>query len=534
MADQATETVEIAAPADQILAGAPRLRALPDLGPDLKGVSVESRDAEGRGREVTFRAAAMGRSTSYMLRYDYDDAPTGCRGGSCGATSCAGSTAPTRSPRSPATAGRTLVIYDLAVDLVIPLPGFVKRRAEHKIIHTALRELRGPRGSEPVTATRILLFTGKGGVGKTTTAAATAAALRRRRACARSCSRPTPPTRWPTPSTSPLGADRRARSPTTLWGQQLDAQERMEESWGEIQGWLQEVFAWAGVDAIEAEELAVHPRPRRDLRPRRHQDATPTSGEWDVIVVDCAPTAETIRFLSLPDILSLVHGAAVPGRPAGQQGRVARALAGSRPCPSPATTCSRRPGASTTASTACGSSSPTRRTSSVRLVVNPERMVIAEARRTYTYLSLFGYRVDAVDRQPPAARRGRPTRGSTGGRRCTPSTSRRIEEGFAPLPVLRAELAADELVGLDAPARLRSPRSTASRDPAASCTRASPCKVTRRDGRTTLVARAARSPTATISSSAAAATSCSSGSGPTGGRSCCRTRCGAGPWTTPA
>jgi arsenite-transporting ATPase len=88
-----------------------------------------------------------------------------------------------------------------------------------------------------------------------------------------------------------------------LWGQQLDAQERMEQSWGEIQEYLLEVFNWAGVEGIEAEELSVFPGldevfALADIK--QHAD----SGEWDVLVVDCAPTAETIRLLSLPDILS--------------------------------------------------------------------------------------------------------------------------------------------------------------------------------------------------------------------------------------
>jgi len=88
-----------------------------------------------------------------------------------------------------------------------------------------------------------------------------------------------------------------------LWGQQLDATERLEEAWGDIQGYLQELFGWAGVDSVEAEELSVLPGLEElfglsDIK--SHAD----SGLWDVVVVDCAPTAETIRLLSLPDILS--------------------------------------------------------------------------------------------------------------------------------------------------------------------------------------------------------------------------------------
>ncbi len=88
-----------------------------------------------------------------------------------------------------------------------------------------------------------------------------------------------------------------------LSGLQLDAQERMEESWDEIQRWLIDVFNWAGVDAIEAEELAVVPG-LDEVFALGDIKTYAESGDWDILVVDCAPTAETIRLLSLPDILS--------------------------------------------------------------------------------------------------------------------------------------------------------------------------------------------------------------------------------------
>ena len=138
MAEQATETMEIAAPAETILAVLLDFDAYPTWARDLKGVTVDSRDDEGRAREVTFRAAAMGRSTGYTLRYDHGDDRLSWElvdgdimrklDGSY--------------HLAPVTPGRTLVTYHLAVDLIVPLPGFVKRRAEQKIIHTALRELR--------------------------------------------------------------------------------------------------------------------------------------------------------------------------------------------------------------------------------------------------------------------------------------------------------------------------------------------------------------------------------------------------------
>ena len=77
----------------------------------------------------------------------------------------------------------------------------------------------------------------------------------------------------------------------------------MEEGWHDIQGYLREVFYWAGVDGLEAEELSVIPG-LDEIFALTDIKALAESGEWDVVVVDCAPTAETIRFLSLPDILS--------------------------------------------------------------------------------------------------------------------------------------------------------------------------------------------------------------------------------------
>lgn len=114
--------------------------AYPQWAADIKSVKVEERDERGNATLVTFRAAAFGRSTSYTLRYDYSEAP---------------SKLSWRQERGditrrldgsyellPAGGGATEIIYTLVVDLVVPLPGFVKRRAEGRIMGTALRELK--------------------------------------------------------------------------------------------------------------------------------------------------------------------------------------------------------------------------------------------------------------------------------------------------------------------------------------------------------------------------------------------------------
>ena len=109
----------------------------------------------------------------------------------------------------------------------------------------------------------------------------------------------------------------------SLFVQQVDAQLRFEQSWAEIQGYLLSVLDVAGVDPVAAEELTVIPGAEEVLallELRLHA----LSGEWDVIVVDCAPTAETLRLLALPEALGLVHGAGLPGRAPGRQGAASR------------------------------------------------------------------------------------------------------------------------------------------------------------------------------------------------------------------
>jgi arsenite-transporting ATPase len=165
------------------------------------------------------------------------------------------------------------------------------------------------------------------------------------------------------------------------------------------------------------------------------------------VVVDCAPTAETLRFLSLPDVLSWYMQRVLPvGR------RVTRVVGPvlSRVSSLPVA----GDGVFSATERLHGLLSGVRdlltdgARTSIRLVVNPERMVIAEARRTYTYLSLFGYCVDAV-----VANRLLPDVVADPWFKAWKETHAEhlatIEEAFAPVPVLRAELAADELLGVE-------------------------------------------------------------------------------------
>src|SRR6476646_7597616 len=147
---------------------------------------------------------------------------------------------------------------------------------------------------------RILLFTGKGGVGKTTVAAATA--TRAAEAGLRTIVCSTDPAHSLADAfDTPLG-DRPTPIAEHLHGQQLDARIRFEEAWNDIRTYMVEVLDWAGAGSVEAEELAVVPGLDEVFALADIKEFA-TSGEYDVVVVDCAPTAETIRLLSLPDVL---------------------------------------------------------------------------------------------------------------------------------------------------------------------------------------------------------------------------------------
>ena len=294
---------------------------------------------------------------------------------------------------------------------------------------------------------RVLLFTGKGGVGKTTVAAATA--LRCAATGRRTVVVSTDPAHSLADSLDMTLEGRPTRVADSLWGLQIDATERLEEAWGEVREYLTRLFDWAGLDAVEAEELAVLPG-LDELFALTEINTLARSGDYDVVIVDCAPTADTIRLLSLPEVLSWYMQRVFPVERSVM--KLARPLL-SRITSIPMASESVFDGAERLYRRLDGVREllADRRTTSLRLVLNPEKMVIAEARRTATYLGLFGYHVDAV-----VANRLLPESVSDpwfkAWKESHAAYLEEIEDGFAPLPVLRGELAPQELVG---PALLR-------------------------------------------------------------------------------
>jgi arsenite-transporting ATPase len=291
---------------------------------------------------------------------------------------------------------------------------------------------------------RILLFTGKGGVGKTTVAAATA--VRSAAAGRRTLIMSTDPAHSLADSFDILLTPHAQEIAPNLWAEQIDAQDRLEANWRDIQEYVISFLNWAGVDAIEAEELSVIPGldeifSLTDVK--QHVD----SGRFDVLVVDCAPTAETLRLLSLPEAMNWYIERIFP-----VERRVVKTI---RPLLSRITS---MPIADDRIFAAVERLHrnldgvrqllTNDRMSSVRLVVNPEKMVIAEARRTYTYLSLFGYRVDAVvvNRIIPEEVND-PYFGKW--KDIQAEHLETVRESFEPVPIITARLFDRELVGLE-------------------------------------------------------------------------------------
>jgi arsenite-transporting ATPase len=291
-------------------------------------------------------------------------------------------------------------------------------------------------------APRTILYTGKGGVGKTSVAAATA------RASAAAGRRTVVLSTDPAHSLADVLEREVGSEPTelgaNLWAQQVSAQDELERHWSSVQGWLGQVLIERGVERIAAEELTVPPGGDELfalLRLKRHVEA----GDWDVIVVDCAPTGETLRLLSFPEAARWWLGKLM--------GRETQLLAAARPL-ARAFLDLRLPDEDVMDEVqglvgnlvAMHDILRDRDSVSVRLVMTPDRMVVAEAMRTFTYLSLYGYLTDAVvvNRIFPAE-----LEGTYFGawRELQGQELRRVREGFAPVPVLCAPYFESEVLG---------------------------------------------------------------------------------------
>src|SRR3954464_15449321 len=234
-------------------------------------------------------------------------------------------------------------------------------------------------------APRTILYTGKGGVGKTSVAAATA------RRCAAAGLETVVLSTDPAHSLgdaleAPLGPPAE-RVGDRLWAQQVSAQDELERNWSAVQKWLGEMLVERGVDRISAEELPVPPGMDELFSllqiKRHHEDA-----RFDVVVVDCAPTGETLRLLSFPDVARWWLQKVFPAR--GALLAAARPIAG-------ALLDVTLPGEAVIADVerlvrnliAMNEILRDHERVSVRLVMTPDRLLVDEARGTVPYLNPY-------------------------------------------------------------------------------------------------------------------------------------------------
>jgi len=244
---------------------------------------------------------------------------------------------------------------------------------------------------------RVILFTGKGGVGKTTTAAATA--VQAARAGIKTLVMSTDAAHSLGDAlgvvlmSTPEDPDPVVEIEPGLSALQLSASHSVRRSWRSVQDYLLTVFSGLGIDPVIADELTELPGADELvalLELRRQVE----SGPWDLVIVDCAPTAETLRLLALPEALAWHLEKLMPA----QRGllralRPAAASATGLPLPGAAVLDTLRRWHESLLEIQSILASET---TSVRLVLTPERVVIAESRRTLTSLRLYGLTVDQV------------------------------------------------------------------------------------------------------------------------------------------
>ncbi|RZS38921.1 arsenite efflux ATP-binding protein ArsA [Herbihabitans rhizosphaerae] len=273
---------------------------------------------------------------------------------------------------------------------------------------------------------RILLFTGKGGVGKTTLAAATAAALA-------SAGRKTLVVSTdPAHSLADAFGTKLTGEPSEvddgLYASHVDARALVDKSWDDLRRQARTLLAGAGVHELDAEELTVLPGVDELLALTEVRRLAET-GPWEVVVVDCGPTAETLRLLALPEAVSSYLDRLPLSSVGAPVRRLAEHLRGLRALLTDA------------------------RTTTVRLVLTPERLVVAETRRTLAALALRDIQVDAM-----IANRLMPRAGRNWGRAAGWLRTRRREQdavlseldSSAPVPLRTVEHRAAEPVGTPA------------------------------------------------------------------------------------
>jgi arsenite-transporting ATPase len=292
---------------------------------------------------------------------------------------------------------------------------------------------------------RIALHTGKGGVGKTTISAATAVA------CAAGGARTLLVSTDPAHSVAdvlgtPVGGD-----PTSvagvdrLWAAQVDTRGRFEQSWSHIRNYLVGVLSARGMAEVQAEELVVLPG-AEEIVALLELRRLAASGDFDSIIVDCAPTGETLRLLALPETIGF-YAQRLLGAPQRVLRSIAASFTGMPGAPNAIVRDAVGELLSDLMAARALLADPA--ITGVRLVLTPERMVVAEARRLFTALSLHGFAVEAVtvNRLLPSGVGGDFLRRQRESQR---EAMTQVEESFQGLPIRRILQKPEEPIGIAA------------------------------------------------------------------------------------
>ncbi|MGH1336249.1 MAG: TRC40/GET3/ArsA family transport-energizing ATPase [Aureispira sp.] len=291
---------------------------------------------------------------------------------------------------------------------------------------------------------RIILFTGKGGVGKTTTAAATALQ------CAKEGLKTLVVSTDPAHSLSDaLHVDLKPE-PTqvaeNLWGQEFDVYYSMKKNWDNMRHLMTAVFKWRGVDNVVAEELSVLPG-MEEASAFLWIEQYYREGFYDVLIIDSAPTGETLTLLTLPQVMQSWLTKAFPGQRLVIKA-VGKVLKKTKGIPLEEGISELKNLFDKLEDVQKIMLNP--EVCSIRIVANPERMVIQEAKRAYTYLNLYGYNVDAV-----VVNRILPELAGAAGSvfeqyvKSQGHYLQDIEESFQPLPIFKVEHQGQEVFGLE-------------------------------------------------------------------------------------
>ncbi|OIB03590.1 arsenic-transporting ATPase [Paenibacillus sp. LC231] len=290
---------------------------------------------------------------------------------------------------------------------------------------------------------RIIIYTGKGGVGKTSIAAATAVKMAKQGK--RTLILSTDAAHSLADSLAvPIGPDP-VQISDNLWGQEVNAIRETERNWGTVQGWITKLLDKAQLKDVTTEEMLVFPGMEELfslLKIKEHAE----SGHYDVLVVDCAPTGETLRLLSYPNVLNWWLEKIFPTeRKLIKIVRPVAKIVKDIDLPSDDVLDSIE-------RLARGLEEMQRlvldpEITSVRIVLNPEKMVLAEAKRSFTYLNLFGFNTDAI-----IVNRVLPDEAGKGFFAHWRDIQKKYEEeivlNFQPLPILKAPMMQKEVIGL--------------------------------------------------------------------------------------